>query len=91
MIDENGFYDFSYIREKIGLLARFWKGGLSIPMQIEMDWFEILKWYDVYELQSTEEEVVNELCYDKKTGEKKKVSYSVIREETLKRIEDRKK
>lgn len=37
----------------------------------KLTWSEIMWYYDNYELQATEEEVISELSYDKKTGKKK--------------------
>ena len=74
----------------MGLLGRFFRGGLSIPDMMKMTWKEILFWYDIYELQVTEEEVIQELSYDEKTGKKKKLpSVNEIRNIVNKRIAER--
>jgi hypothetical protein len=75
----------------MGLLARFFKGGLSIPAMLTMTWPEIVTWFDIYELQSTEEEVISDLSYDKKTGKKKTLPHPKrIREIVLEKIKERK-
>jgi len=74
----------------IGLLARFFKGALTIPMMLTMKWNDVLFWYDIYELQVTEEEIVQELKYDKNGKEKKLPPANTIRELVNERIEERK-
>ena len=74
----------------IGLLARFFKGALTIPMMLAMKWNDVLFWYDIYELQVTEEEVNEELKYDSKGNKKTLPSQSVIRQKVNERIEERK-
>lgn len=74
----------------MGLLARFFKGGFSIPAQSVMKWRDIKPWYDIYMLQSTEEEIVNELSYDDKGNKRTLPSNERIRELVLKRIAEKK-
>lgn len=74
----------------MGLLAKYYGGGLSILDQKKMFWHEILKWYDVYVLQSTEDEVINELKYDKNMKVRSLPSSETIREIVNERIEERK-
>ena len=73
----------------IGLLARFFKGGLSIPDMLKMKWKDILFWYDIYELQATEEEVVQDLSCDSKGNKKTLPSSETIREIVNEKIENR--
>ncbi len=89
-LDKNGFYDFSAIRERMGFIIRFLKGGISLSDLKNMDWFEVLKWDYICELQATEEEVVSELSYDDKGNKKKLPSSETIREIVNERIEKRK-
>lgn len=77
--------------EVVGLLARFFKGGLTIPDMMKMKWSEVLFWYDIYELQMTEEEVIEDLRYDEKGNKKTLPSPKVIREMVLEKIEENKK
>jgi hypothetical protein len=42
----------------MGLLARWFKGGLTLPAQLLMTWSEVLFWYRIYELQAKEEEII---------------------------------
>ena len=74
--------------ETIGLLARFFKGGLSIPAMMQMEFRRDIKpWYDIYVLQSTEEEIVYELSHDDKGNKRELPSPQKIRELVLERIE----
>jgi len=73
----------------MGLLARFFKGGLTIPHMEGMKWKEILFWYDIYEIQATEEEVVHDLGFDKNGKKKKLPSYKRIREVVEEKIKER--
>ncbi len=57
---------------------------------LKMKWKDILFWHDIYELQSTEEDVVEELSYDSKGKKQKLPSYETIREIVNERIENRK-
>lgn len=57
-----------------------------LKMQFRRD---ILFWYDIYELQATEEEVISERRYDKKGKEIKLPSPSVIREIVNEKIQER--
>ena len=77
--------------EVMGLLARFFKGGLSIPAMLEMRFSKIKPWYDIFVLQSTEEEVIQELSMDEKGNRRELPKPARIREIVLERIEDRKK
>lgn len=74
----------------MGLLAKYYGGGLSILDQKKMFWHEILKWHDIYVLQSTEDEVINELKYDKNGKVRSLPSPETIRELVDERIEERK-
>ncbi|MCK5613741.1 hypothetical protein KAR91_68385 [Candidatus Pacearchaeota archaeon] len=75
----------------MGLLAKYYGGGLSILDQKKMYWYEVLKWYDIYELQSIEEEVIEELRYDNKGNRRSLPKSKVIREIVNEKIEERKK
>ena len=76
----------------MGLLARFFKGALTIPHMMSMTWPELQFWFENYELQITEEEVVNKLRYDKKTGKERELpSPEKIRQIVDKQIEERRK
>jgi len=57
---------------------------------LAMKWSDILFWYDIYELQVTEEEVIQELKYDKNGKEKKLPPANTIRKLVNERIEERK-
>ena len=75
----------------MGLLARFFNGSLPWSELWLMEWSEIEFYYNIFDLQTTEEEVVQEWGFDKKTGEKKKLPpFEKIREETNRRIAERK-
>lgn len=74
----------------MGLLARFFEGGLSIPEMKNMTWDEIEKWHDIFVLQKTEEEVIQELSFDSKGNKQKLPNNNKIREIVLQRIEDMK-
>ena len=54
-----------------------------------MTWKEVLFWYDIYELQVTEEEVISEWGTDEKGNKKILPPYEIIREEVNKRIQER--
>ena len=53
-------------------------------------WKDIKVWRDNMIFQQIEEEVVREMCFDEKTGEKKEIDYKAIRKETERRIAERK-
>ncbi len=54
-----------------------------------MTWKEVLFWYDIYELQVTEEEIISEWGVDEKGNKKNLPRYEIIREEINKRIQER--
>jgi hypothetical protein len=56
---------------------------------MKMKWSEVIFWYENYELQITEEEVVQELQYDSKGNKKKLPSQETIRTIVNERIEER--
>lgn len=56
---------------------------------MKMEWEEILFWYDIYELQATEEEVVSEKLYDDKGNKKILPSPVRIRELVNEKIKKR--
>lgn len=58
-------------------------------MNFDLD--DLMMWYDNYELQVTEEEVIHELSYDEKGNKKDLPSSKVIRKKVLKRIAERRK
>ena len=58
---------------------------------MKMTWKEVLFWYDIYELQTTEEEVVGELSYDDKGKKRSLPSPETIREIVNEKIKRRKK
>jgi len=72
------------------LLARFFKGGLPVSYQMNLKWSEIKKWYDIYLLQSTEEEVINDLSYDDKGRKRTLPKPERIREIVMERIKEKK-
>lgn len=72
------------------MLARFFKGGLSIPHQMSLKWSDLKKWYEIYLLQSTEEEVINDLSYDDKGRKRTLPKPERIREIVLERIKEKK-
>lgn len=75
----------------MGLLARFFRGGLTIPNMMKMKIREIMFWYNIMEIQATTENEVNRLSYDQKTGKEKKLpSPEKIREIVDQKIKDRK-
>ena len=73
----------------IGLLARFFKGGLTIPDMERMTWPRVKFWYEIFILQTTEEEIISELSHDKKGNTRKLPPPARIREKVLERIKDR--
>jgi hypothetical protein len=82
----------------VGLLARFFKGGLTIPDMMKMYYrnignpsTDILYWLAIYDLQTTEEEVVSELSYDSKGNKRDLPSGKKIREIVNNRRAERKK
>lgn len=81
--------DFKFEFEIVGLLARFFRGGLTIPDMMKMTFKDVFFWYENYELQVTEEEVVSELSYDDKGNKRTLPSPSVIREIVDERIKER--
>jgi hypothetical protein len=78
------------MREVMGLLGRFYRGFIVLEKMESMTWDELEPWYDIYELQSTEEEIVSELSHDKDGKKKELPPPDKIRERTLERIEERK-
>ena len=54
-----------------------------------MTWKEVLFWYDIYELQVTEEEIISEWGVDEKGNKKTLPPYEIIREEINRRIQER--
>lgn len=73
----------------MGLLARFYKGGLTIPQMMRMRFRQDIKpWYDIFILQSTEEEIVMELRYDDKGNKRQLPSPEKLRKIVLQRIKD---
>ena len=72
--------------EMMGLLARYFKGGLSISDMKKMDYDEIKDWYDIYVLQSSEESTVEKLRYDKDGKERNLPSTERIREVVIENI-----
>jgi hypothetical protein len=75
----------------MGLLARFFNGGLSISDMKEMEWYEIEEWHKICVLQDTEEEVVQELSYDENGKKRTLPNGFEIRKKVLERIEERRK
>lgn len=76
----------------MGLLARFFKGGLNIHSMMKMRFRQDIKpWYNIYLLQSMEEEIITELSFDKEGNRKTLPNPGKIREMVLHRIEERKK
>lgn len=74
------------------MLARFFKGGITFHDMYEMKFrTEIKPIYDIYVLQSTEEEVVYELSYDENGKKKQLPSTQKVRKIVLDRIAERKK
>jgi hypothetical protein len=55
-----------------------------------MTWPEVRGWYEIYILQTTEEEVISELSHDDKGNRRTLPSAARIREITLERIKERK-
>ena len=74
----------------MGLLARFFKGGLPISYMMGLKWRDIKYWYDIYILQSTEEEVIQELSYDSKGNKRTLPKPERIREIVNERIAEKK-
>lgn len=74
----------------MGFIVRFLKGGISLSNLNNMDWFEVIKWDDICELQATEEEVIYDLRYDDKGNKKTLPPQERIREIVNERIEERK-
>lgn len=64
----------------MGLLLRFFKGGLSLSEMMKMTWKDLLFWYKIFERQVTEEQVVQELKFDKNGKERSLPSPQKIRE-----------
>lgn len=63
----------------MGLLLRFFKGGLSLSEMMKMNWKDILFWYNIFERQVTEEQVVYDLKFDKNGKERRLPKPEVIR------------
>jgi hypothetical protein len=57
---------------------------------MNLKWSEIKKWYDIYLLQSTEEEVINDLSYDDKGRKRTLPKPERIREIVMERIKEKK-
>ena len=57
---------------------------------MSLKWSEIKKWYDIYLLQSTEEEVISDLSYDDKGRKRTLPKPERIREIVLERIKEKK-
>ena len=74
----------------MGLLARFFKGGLPISYMMTLTWRDLKKWYDIYLLQSTEEEVISDLSYDSKGNKRTLPKPERIREIVMDRIREKK-
>jgi hypothetical protein len=73
----------------MGLLVRFFKGGLQWSELWSETWKGVLFYYEIQELQATEEEVLQELSHDEKGNKKKLPHPDIIRKKTLERIEQR--
>jgi len=74
----------------MGLLGRFFKGSLTWEYMWKLTFKELLFYYNNYELQATEEEVVSK--HKQKVAEKKiskMPKYEAIREEVDSLIEKR--
>ena len=74
----------------MGLLARFFKGGLPISYMMTLSWRDLKQWYDIYLLQSTEEEVISDLSYDSKGNKRILPKPERIREIVMDRIREKK-
>ena len=74
----------------MGLLARFFKGGLPISYMMTLSWRDLKQWYDIYLLQSTEEEVISDLSYDSKGNKRTLPKPERIREIVMDRIKEKK-
>ena len=74
----------------MGLLARFFKGGLPISYMMTLSWRDLKQWYDIYLLQATEEEVINDLSYDSKGNKRTLPKPERIREIVMDRIREKK-
>ena len=57
----------------LGLLTRFFKGGLSIDYLMFLTWPEVKKWHDRYIKIATEENVIQELSVDPNTGKSREL------------------
>lgn len=75
----------------MGKLAAHFGGGFPIEYQKTLDWFEILEWEKIYDLQKMEEKVVEEMSYDDKGNPKKLPPYSTIRAEVDRRLAENEK
>ena len=85
MIDFEINFIFQY--EIIGLLAKYFGGGLPVRDLEKMTWPQIRFWYKIYEKQVAEEEVINLLKQpDKKGNTKPMPSPKRIRELTDKKL-----
>jgi len=73
----------------VGLLAKYFSGGFSIPHQMTLTFKEVFFWFENYELQATEDEIIEELRYDKDGKVKDLPSTETIRKKTLKRMKER--
>ena len=74
----------------MGLLARFFKGGLPISYMMTLSWRDLKQWYDIYLLQATEEEVISDLSYDSKGNKRTLPKPERIREIVMDRIREKK-
>lgn len=73
----------------MGLLARFFKGSFPIEYQETLKFRkQIIPWYDIFILQSTEENIVEELSTDKNGNRKKLPKPEKIRERVIDRIKE---
>jgi hypothetical protein len=76
----------------MGLLGRFFKGSLSWEYMWKQTWKEILWYYDNYELQITEEEVIYKYQKEISEGKRKKLPKpEVIRKEVDEIIAERRR
>jgi hypothetical protein len=52
--------DYQHEFEIVGRLAKYFKGGLSIPQMMEMTFEEVYFWYKIYERQIAESIIIDE-------------------------------
>lgn len=55
-----GGVDFSALFELVGLLAKYFGGAWPIPELMKLKRRDLWFWYNIYELQITEEEIAQE-------------------------------